>query len=78
MSRKPPTHKAPPMRPAGVNLFALPSGGFLIRDPFYLGSYVGEEGSRFRMAEGVAFSTLDEALSWLRDHMARPVTDGNA
>lgn len=73
-----PTHKAPAQRPTGVNLFALPHGGFLVRDPLHAERYVTEHGDRFRMPEAVAFSTLEELLGWLRIHMARPAEEPTA
>lgn len=73
--KKPALHKAPPVRPDGVNLFALPQGGFLIRDPMHSESYSFGRGDVMRVPDAVAFSTLDEALDWLRDNMARPAVE---
>jgi len=76
--RKPrlPAHRAPPCRPAGVNLFALPSGGFLVRDPLYIGDdYKDGRGNVFRCTDAAAFSTLDELLEWLGLFFSRPVEE---
>lgn len=70
MSRKPapPTHRAGLSRPYEVILHANPCGGFSIR------GVPGDYG-RTSMVEAAAFSTLDEALTWLRENMARPAQE---
>lgn len=68
-----PTHKGPAICPDGVNLFALANGGFLIRDPLHAHSYGDREGNSLRTMDAAAFSTLEEALEWLRVNMVRPV-----
>lgn len=65
---KPVTHKAPADRPSEVLLCANPCGGFVIAG-------VPGDFRRISMAEVAAFSTLDEALMWLRENMARPTQD---
>jgi hypothetical protein len=69
------THKGPALRPAVINLFALPSGGFLLRDPSWQASYVDSHGNRSMLNDAAAFSTLEEALEWLRVNMARPAAE---
>lgn len=69
------THTDLPVAPAAVNLFALPSGGFLVRDPAFQHSYTNNPGDIFRSTEAAAFSTLEEALDWLRVNMARPAQE---
>lgn len=77
MSRKPapPTHKAAPRRPTAVNLFALPSGGFQVADPQFAHYGQDRHGNTIIDTATAAFSTLEEALEWLRVNMARPAEE---
>lgn len=73
------THKPASCKPRAINLFALPCGGFEVRDPFFgreaRDEMIGHRGDiHYNEALG-AFSTLDEALAWLAQNMAQPVTD---
>lgn len=71
----PPPHKAAPHRPVSVCLFALPQGGFLVRDPMWAQDYRDMVGNMVRTHDDAAFSTLEEALEWLRVNMARPAQE---
>lgn len=72
------SHKPAPRVADAINLFSLPSGGFLIRDPAWRESFTRNEGSTFMDTGTAAFSTLDEALDWLRMNMARPAEKPDA
>jgi hypothetical protein len=61
---KAPTHIAPSSKPRSVTLTAGPQGGFLV--------HAARDDYEFKGAAAAAFTTLDEALDWLRDNMARP------
>jgi hypothetical protein len=75
----PVTHKPAGGKPRGVNLFALPCGGFEIRDPCigreHEDMLISQNGDFHRNVALAAFSTLAEALEWLRENMAQPVAD---
>jgi hypothetical protein len=73
------THKPASEKPRAVNLFALPCGGFEVRDPFFgreaRDPMIGHRGDILYNETIAAFSTLAQALDWLRENMAQPVTD---
>lgn len=78
---KPPAtaHTAPKGKPRAINLFALPCGGFALRDPFYgredQDRLVGARGDYCDSPALAAFTTLDQALEWLRANMAQPAAE---
>jgi hypothetical protein len=73
------SHKPASAKPRAVNLFALPCGGFEIRDPFYGREHedtlISQRGDYHHNIAVAAFSTLDQALDWLAQNMAQPVSE---
>jgi hypothetical protein len=67
-------HKPSSAKPSAVNIFAMPDGGFMVRDPFFKQSYGDGHGHIADAPGNAAFSTLEEALEWLGQNMARPAT----
>lgn len=67
------THKNTSHQPCAINLFALPYGGYEIRDPNYRDVTEDRRGQIEYSPLVACFSTLGEALDWLNANMARPV-----
>lgn len=67
MSKRPATHIPAQMAPKEVLLAAQPHGGFTV------GVVPGDYGRRGGFI--ASFTTLDEALDWLRANMAQPATE---